>query len=125
MASESQLKSKYEVPVQQEERLVELAGGIHQGTRGAGRLRLGDDLDRELAEALAVVAPLDLARLVAAQQGKACEAEPPRLMHQVVQERPSADLQQGLGRAVRQRPQPRSSPADQANRLCDRHGGIV
>ena len=56
------------IAVQQEERLVEPVGRVHQGARGAGRLRLGHDLDRELAEALTVVAPLDLARLVAAQQ---------------------------------------------------------
>ena len=69
--------------------------------------------------------PLDLARLVAAQQRQAAKAEPAGLVRQIVQERPSADFQQGFGRAVRQRPQPRSPPSDQANRLCDRHGGTV
>ena len=110
MASESQLKSKYGIAVQQEEGLVQPVGGIDQGARGAGRLRLGHDLDRELAEALPVVAPLDLARFVAAQQRQPGEAEPPCLVHQIVQKRPPADLQQGLGRAVRQRPPPRPRP---------------
>jgi hypothetical protein len=111
------------IAIEHEKRFVEAGRGIHQGTGGAGGAWLDDDLDLEVAEALAVVSALDGLRLVAGQQQQAGQPETAGFVHEVVEKRPTADLQQRLRCFVGQASQAGTPAANEANRLRDVHRG--
>ena len=123
VASDSQLKSKYESPFSRKNVSSSRSAALSSAPAVPAGLSLGHDLDGELAEMLASVKILDLARFVAGQQRQPPQAETPRFMHDVVEKRPPPDRQDRFGRLIRERPEPGAAPPDQTYSLCNSHLG--
>ena len=113
------------VAVDEEEVFVESVSRQRQGAGSAGRARFDHRLDAHAANGTSVVDGREITRPISAQQQGALDAVPARLIQQVVEEWPTADVEHRLGSFARQPAQPTAKAADQKNSLLDVHATVA